>query len=93
MTPASFSGKLYSLEHLSEQWNCSVRHIRRLIASGQLGAVKVGGLVRIPQAEVERFLADRFVAPVASIPYRWHRPTETGSMETIVDGILNRKPR
>lgn len=41
---------------LAEEWHCSERHIRNLVASGQLRAFRLGGkLLRIPTEAVEEF--------------------------------------
>jgi excisionase family DNA binding protein len=41
---------------LAKHWGCSERHIRNLIASGDLGHLKLGGkLIRIPIAEVSAY--------------------------------------
>jgi excisionase family DNA binding protein len=36
--------------------DCSERHVRELIAKGKLRALKVGGLTRVEQEEVLRFI-------------------------------------
>lgn len=41
---------------VAERWGCSERHVRNLIASGQLGHFRVGSrLLRIPAAAVEEY--------------------------------------
>ena len=41
---------------LARRWQCSERHVRNLIATGDLPAFRLGGkLLRISQAAVERF--------------------------------------
>jgi len=43
---------------LAERWQCSERHIRNLIAAGDLRAFKVGGkLLRISMDAIEQFEA------------------------------------
>jgi len=43
---------------LAETWCCSERHIRNLVAAGQLRAFRLGGkLLRIPSDAVEEFIA------------------------------------
>lgn len=88
----SFSGKLHSLANLSNQWSCSIRHIRRLVARGELGSVKVGGLVRVPQAEIERFIAERFVSPKEEVPKRRrNKPLSAGYVTSVVDSVIRRR--
>src|SRR5690242_2667372 len=41
---------------LAMRWECSERHVRNLISSGQLPCFRLGGkLLRIKQEDVERF--------------------------------------
>lgn len=41
---------------VAERWGCSERHVRNLIARGQLGHFRVGSrLLRIPAAAVEEY--------------------------------------
>jgi excisionase family DNA binding protein len=43
---------------LAETWCCSERHIRNLVAAGQLRAFRLGGkLLRIPLESVQEFIA------------------------------------
>jgi len=46
--------------------NVSPKTIRRRIASGELPAVKVGGVVRIDADDLEQFLVDRLIASGAA---------------------------
>jgi excisionase family DNA binding protein len=46
-----------SYREAGEVLSYSERHIRRLVASGQLRAVRSGNVVRIPFAELEAFVA------------------------------------
>ncbi len=51
--------QLVTMDALAEEWSVSVRHIRRLIASGELPAVRVGrgrDAVRIDRAEALKVL-------------------------------------
>lgn len=49
---------LHTPETLAREWRCSARHIRRLVSSGELRAVRLGAkLIRIPAEEAQRFLA------------------------------------
>jgi excisionase family DNA binding protein len=42
---------------LAEAWCCSERHIRNLVAAGQLRGFRLGGkLLRIPQDAVQEFM-------------------------------------
>jgi excisionase family DNA binding protein len=45
----------FTAEQLATKWGVSLRTVRRLIYAEKLKAVRIGPLVRIPQAEVERY--------------------------------------
>jgi excisionase family DNA binding protein len=48
--------KPYTPETLAERWQCSANHIRKLIASGDLTAFRIGGKVfRIPAHAVDDY--------------------------------------
>jgi excisionase family DNA binding protein len=48
--------RVYTPAALAEAWACSERHIRNLVAAGQLRGFRLGGkLLRIPQDAVEEF--------------------------------------
>lgn len=46
----------YSIANVAEQLGLSQKSIRRYIASGQLGAVKIGSSYRIPKGAIEHFI-------------------------------------
>lgn len=46
----------FSPESLAQRLECSVAKVRKSIWQGQLDAVRVGRLVRIPASSVERWL-------------------------------------
>src|SRR5262249_43946076 len=49
--------RVYSPATLAREWECSERHIRNLIVSGELRGFRLGKkLLRIPLAAVEEFL-------------------------------------
>ncbi|AYJ85743.1 hypothetical protein D3Y57_06890 [Sphingomonas paeninsulae] len=45
----------FSPETLAERWGCSSEKIRRMYHEGSLTGFRLGKLIRIPAAEVERF--------------------------------------
>ncbi len=48
--------KVYTPETLAERWLCSGRHIRSMIARGDLKGFRLGGkLLRISAEEVENY--------------------------------------
>jgi excisionase family DNA binding protein len=54
---------LLDLATLVERTKLSARTWRRLISAGKIGVLRIEGSVRIPEAEFERFLAERYVPP------------------------------
>jgi len=65
----------------------SPRTWRRLIQRGEIGIIKIGGAVKIPEAELERFLAERFT------PARSNREEAPRTVAEIIDMPLPRKRR
>ena len=47
----------YSVPRLAERWGCSDSLVRKLIYSGDLQSFRIGNLIRVPAAEVERYEA------------------------------------
>lgn len=47
--------KPYSPETLGERWGCSAEKVRLMCRSGELPSFRLGKLIRIPAAEVERY--------------------------------------
>lgn len=45
----------YSPETLGERWGCSAEKVRLMVRNGELPGFRLGKLIRIPAAEVERY--------------------------------------
>lgn len=45
----------YSPETLADRWGCSAEKARKMFHTGELTGFRLGRLIRIPAAEVERF--------------------------------------
>jgi len=58
----------FSPESLAQRLECSVAKVRKSIWQGQLDAVRVGRLVRIPASSVERWLQGGPALPRGSRP-------------------------
>jgi len=58
----------YSALQLAVAWGVSTRHVYDLCASGALGHLRFGRLVRIRQADREAYEAQQSVAPRPSAP-------------------------
>jgi len=48
---------------VAKRWSVSERTVRRLIASGKIGVLRIAGTTRIPESEQERFLRESFTPP------------------------------
>src|SRR3990167_2060304 len=60
-------GRPYTTATLAEEWGCSERLIRNLVASGELRAFKLGEkLIRIPPEAAEEYMRCRNTASPAS---------------------------
>ena len=44
----------FSPETLADRWGCSAEKVRRMYHDGEIAAFRLGKLIRIPAAEVER---------------------------------------
>jgi excisionase family DNA binding protein len=47
--------EVYSPETLAERWGCTSRHVRNIIARGDLKAFKIGNMLRIRKEALEEF--------------------------------------
>jgi len=65
----------------------SPRTWRRLIQRGEIGVLRIGGAVKVPESELERFLSERFT------PARAIRKEEPRTVAEIIDLALPRKRR
>lgn len=64
LPPRVLDRRPFTPSMLAERWQCSERHIRNLIASGDLRAFKVGDkLVRIAMDVIEEFERRSFSEP------------------------------
>ena len=52
----SYLERFYSVNSLSEMFDCSKQFFRNLIRDRRIGFMKVGRLVRIPEKEVRKIL-------------------------------------
>ena len=62
----------------------SPRTWRRLIQRGEIGVLRIGGAVKIPEAELERFLSERFT------PARDRRENRPQTVAEAIDRVLPR---
>lgn len=53
----------YSVPQLAREWGVSARHVYDLCASRALGHLRIGGLIRIRQADRDAYEARQWLAP------------------------------
>lgn len=58
----------YSIAQLADRWGCSDSIVRKLINKGELQCFRIGILIRIPAAEVQRYEATAAAAEAAVPP-------------------------
>lgn len=64
----------------------SPRTWRRLIQRGEIGILRIGGAVRIPEAELERFLSERYTPP-----REMRKDSPPRQLAEVIDAVLPRK--
>jgi excisionase family DNA binding protein len=71
---------VYTPASLAERWECSERHVRNMIASGELPAFRLAGkLLRIRGADVERFECQTGASPDFGANSASHGTRETSA--------------
>lgn len=59
--------RIFTPASLARQWDCSERHVRNLVAAGELRAFKLGNkLLRIRGEDVEDFVCRQITASAGS---------------------------
>lgn len=66
----------YSPETLADRWGCSAEKVRLMYRAGELPGFRLGKLIRIPAAEVERYECQTNTAS-PSTEENGHSPSET----------------
>ena len=75
----------YSVNQLADRWGCSPSMIRKLISSNRLQPFRIGELIRISAAEVERYELCQVQQTTDSTPSKSSAegsPSSGGSLET-----------
>jgi excisionase family DNA binding protein len=57
------TAKPYSPETLADRWGCSAEKVRLMTRTGELASFRLGKLIRIPAAEVERYECQNTPSP------------------------------
>src|SRR5580765_289667 len=66
----------YSPETLADRWGCSAEKVRLMYRNGELAGFRLGKLIRIPAAEVERVECLNTPSPSTEISGQSHSGTE-----------------
>ncbi len=66
MTAIARTEPPYTVDSLAKRWGCSPGMIRKRIKSGEIRVFRLGALIRIPSAEVERFESLNTVTDVSA---------------------------
>lgn len=78
--------RLLDLSDIVAKTKISARSWRRIIRAGQIGILRIEGSVRIPEGELERFLAERFTPAVKVL-----RHIDPETVESIVNNAVARR--
>jgi excisionase family DNA binding protein len=65
----------YSVAQLANAWGVSQRHVYDLCATGKLGHLRIGTLIRVRQTDREAYEAEQWQAPRPALP-----PTYAGTV-------------
>jgi excisionase family DNA binding protein len=80
------SERFLDVPALAQRLGVSERTCRRIIRAGKIGIFRIEGSVRIPEVELERFLAERFTPAVKVL-----RHVAPGTVESIVNDVVARR--
>jgi excisionase family DNA binding protein len=80
------SQHFFDVPTFAQRLGVSERTCRRIIRAGKIGVLRIEGSIRIPEAELERFLSERFVP---AIKVRKHVDPET--VMSLVNNIVARR--
>ena len=58
--------KMWKVPELANRWNVSPKSIWQWISNKQIGVIRLGRAVRIPQSEVERWVKEGTTAPISA---------------------------
>jgi excisionase family DNA binding protein len=65
---ADFQQTAFSVAQVAVRWGVSSRHVYDLCAGGELGHLRIGGLIRVRLADLEAYEARRWHAPSSTPP-------------------------
>jgi len=68
MDEGPFQQLAFSVAQVAIRWGVSNRHVYDLCARGELGHLRIGGLIRVRLADLEAYEASRWHAPSSNSP-------------------------
>ena len=77
----------FTIDSLAERWGCSANQVRNQIRAGEIRTFKIGALVRIPAAEVERVECLNTVSSDSEVV------SQSSTATTTVSGVARSLPR
>jgi excisionase family DNA binding protein len=90
----TWQSSIYTPATLAKRWECSERHIRNLISSGELPSFRLGGkLLRIRREDVEIFECQNGASQDLAESSASHGTTRTESADVIALEQPTRKRR
>ena len=90
MSTPSFD-RLLSVGQIANLLSLSTRSVRRLLP--EIGFVRVGGTIRVPEATLERFLSDRFQQALGGKSRSYCHQSAGGGVAYIVDSVIGKSKR
>lgn len=89
MSTNNLPARPFSPETLAERWGCSSEKIRLMFHTGELAGFRLGKLIRIPAAEVERYECESTASP--NIEENSPSPSSTQEQENLEEFRLERQ--
>mgnify|MGYP003383515834 CR=1 FL=1 len=74
----------YSIAQLADRWGCSDSMVRKLINTGELQCFRIGILIRIPAAEVQRYEAVAAAKETATVTQQSRNPEPTATLRRVI---------
>ena len=87
------TAKPYSPRTLAERWGCSAEKVRLMFEARELDGFRLGKLIRIPAAEVERYECQTTASPDIAANGRSPGETATAAYESRLERMTGVLPR
>ena len=87
------TAKPYSPRTLAERWGCSAEKVRLMFEARELDGFRLGKLIRIPAAEVERYECQTTASPDIAENGRSPGATDSDGFESRLERLTGDWPR